>query len=491
MAAVRRRRVSENVIALQRKRDHNAERAINRLPAEVLSQIFEHATDDFRDTWPSEARDDIRLVVSGVCSWWRAIAVSNPVLWGILIYQDTEDVTLWSRQWTLLCLSRSGDADLDVSVSVSVEDDVGEEDEEESIGKAQLARLATFMDDVKTSWNRVASLIFQLEDWNSADCIFPLPHEAPRLRHFEIDLAADGGTGPPSFTPSTILLFPRTFDSLSIALGHSKVRTVKITTARLSGVDYRRLTECFPKMTFLRIQNLVPDDIEPPSDVLFTTPLLENLILAGWTLSCLNFDAPALQSINYELLCPSISPIPCWDFFPRQFTSDDPPTSSPVELSLGDVSSTPEFVEPALRLLRSYSSLVQISLRGKEGVAKLLAAAWAPKSPATGSALIAAPGASPWIGLAAPPALRRLDILAWEAHDLQSAKIQLPDPKEQTQLAEVLLEILNNSPELETVKWWSLHDPTTVQHPDFDKLKEVCRTMVERHGERVSFKLAI
>ena len=57
-------RRSLNTVSTERKRDHNAELPVNRLPAEILSQIFEYALlDELRDTWPSDTYDDVRLVI--------------------------------------------------------------------------------------------------------------------------------------------------------------------------------------------------------------------------------------------------------------------------------------------------------------------------------------------------------------------------------------------------------------------------------------------
>jgi hypothetical protein len=99
------------------------------------------------------------------------------------------------------------------------------------------------------------------------------------------------------------------------------------------------------------------------------------------------------------------------------------------------------------------------------------------------------PGAKHFEGLTAPSALRRLEIKSWNVAEANQSLIQIPDPAELTEIAEVLLELVKNSSDL-VVKWWSLHDPTRVPHPAFADLRQACEKMTKDYPNRVFLKLA-
>lgn len=472
------RKLSHNVVAMQHRRDHNAEQSVNRLPAEVLSQIFEYALEELRDTWPSEVYDDIRLVVTSVCSWWRAIAIANPALWGILIYQDNDDITIWSHQWTVLCLSRSADVDLDVSVSVLVEED--DEDDDGGSGE-QFSRILSFMNTIKSRWHRVGSIILDVQCWDAVDAIFPLPEAGPKLRNIEIDILGPR-LGP---NPEAFRIFPSAVESETLAHAYSQVQTLKLATQQMSIAELTRLLECLPNIRFLRIDNGAGTALswnfeETPATLFLSMPKLDQLVLAESHFSSANFNAPNLRFIVYEL--PATPNGECGDFFPTQIVGSKR-VLPPTQLTLGDVRSSPDFFEPAVRLLRSYPRVSVLRLHGKEGLGKLLCAGFG------GGVLIVAPNASAWEGLEAPRDLQRLEIVGWESAELQQRHVQLPDPAELTELAQVLLELLVNSPHL-VIKWWLIHDPTRIQHPAFAELRKLCETMASRFPGRISLKLA-
>ena len=476
-------RRSVKTISTDQKRDHNAELSVNRLPAEVLSQIFEHALDELRDTWPSETCDDVRLAITGVCSWWRAIAIADPALWGILVYQDNEEVTLWSNRWTLLCISRSGDSPLDVSISVLI-DNFDEDDEEsgnEDDGNEQFSRLLIFMNTIKSVWRRVSSVIVQVHSWEALDAIFPFPEAGPNLRHIEVD-NTDYRWGP---SLARLRLFPPNFEGDFIARNYPNIESLKISIHRMSLAEISRVIECLPNIRFLRLGHpsfgMRYTEILPPT-LRISTPYLEKLVLVQSYLSSTTFDTPNLQYLEYEL--PVDAEGECVDFFP--FPLEHEPgklTSQLLQLTLGDIRGSSDFFEPAVRLLRSYSDVSVLRLHGKEALGRLLCASFGD------NASITSPGAKNFEGLTAPSALRRLEIKSWNVAEANQSLIQIPDPAELTELAEVLLELLKNTSEL-VVKWWSLDDPTRNLHPAFARLRQTCEKMMMNYPKRVFLKLA-
>lgn len=254
-------------IAVDWKRDHNLEQPVNCLPVEILSHIFELAVEELRDTWPSEAHDDIRLVVTSVCTWWRAIAIASPTLWGTLVYQDDEDVTLWSNRWTLLCLSRSGDADLEISISVDLTDDQEESDE-------QFSRMMVFMEAVKKHWPRVTSFMVQSRNWRAFDSIFPLPDSGPRLRGLDVDIAGLREFG----DMARFRFFPSQAPSTILARNHPNLHTLKLGVYQLSVDELVHLIRAVPHIRVLRIKNHGTNFDEPDREVLrLKTPKLEQL----------------------------------------------------------------------------------------------------------------------------------------------------------------------------------------------------------------------
>src|ERR1700733_8056638 len=284
-------RRSLNTVSTERKRDHNAELPVNRLPAEILSQIFEYALDELRDTWPSDTYDDVRLVVTGVCSWWRAIAIANPALWSILVYQDNDEVTLWSNRWTLLCISRSGDSPLDVSISALIDKTEDDDDDSSEDGDAQFSRLLIFMNTIKSVWRRVGSALVQVHSWEALDAIFPFPEAGPKLRHIEIDNTDyRWGTG-----LARLRLFPPNFESKFIARNYPDVETLKISIHRMSITEISRVMECLPNIRFLQLRHpsfgMRYTEILP-STLRFSMPRLEKLVLVQSYMSSTTFDAP-------------------------------------------------------------------------------------------------------------------------------------------------------------------------------------------------------
>lgn len=474
-------RRSLKTVPTEQKRDHNAELPVNRIPAEVLSQIFEYALDELRDTWPSEIYDDIRLVITGVCSWWRAIAVANPALWGIIVYQDNDEVTLWSNRWTLLCISRSGDSPLDVSLSTLIDNIDGGDGNSEGEGHEQFSRLLIFMNTIKSVWRRVSSIIIQVHSWEALDAIFPLPEAGPKLHHVEVD-NTDYRWGPGL---ARLRLFPPNVEGDFIARNYPDVETLKLSIHRMSVSEISRVMECLPNIRFLQLRNpsfgLRYTEILP-STLRFFTPRLEKLVLIQSYLSSTTFNAPNLQYLEYEL--PMDAEGECVDFFP--FPLEQEPgklTSQLIQLTLGDVRGSPDFFEPAVRLLRSYSDVSVLRLHGKEALGRLLCASFGDNASVTAS------GAKQFEGLTSPSSLRSLEIKSWNAAEANQSMIQIPDPVELTELAQVLLQLVKNSPGL-IVKWWSLHDPTRIQHPAFTSLRQACEKMMTDYPKRVFLKLA-
>ena len=58
--------------------EHNSMVTIHKLPTETLSSIFEHVIDFPRDDFDSEPT---AMSISKVCSRWRSIAITCPILW--------------------------------------------------------------------------------------------------------------------------------------------------------------------------------------------------------------------------------------------------------------------------------------------------------------------------------------------------------------------------------------------------------------------------
>ncbi|KAF8308409.1 hypothetical protein DL93DRAFT_2100674 [Clavulina sp. PMI_390] len=487
----RRKRLSDGVRALQVGRDANADRPINRLPVEVLSYIFELATDELRDAWPSEAIDDVRLVVTGVCSWWRAIALSNPNLWGLLVYQDNDEVTLWSHRWTLLCLSRSGDTDLDVSISTLVErasdetDDDGESDYSDGLGDQQFARILSFMTTLRPMWHRVASVIIQIQSWASIDAILPLPDAGPKLQHIDLDVLVPR----PRADRETLRIFPPEVQPETIAQHYPNLESLKLAVTQLTPEELERIVLCLPSLRSLQLQD---EDstraFDIPTGFLLPLPLLHELVLVDCPFPSTVFAAPALQLLTYDL--PSSTSRQCGGFWPDSLPPAEDLSPTPSRLTVGDVRSAADFFEPAVHLIRWYNRVETLTVRGREAIGRLLAAAFGASSTgANGAALIVAPDAKPFTGLTAPPTLRTLEIIGWDSTEAQQALVQLPDPQELTELSEVLLELLGNSPEL-GVKWLSLHDPTSIDHEAFIGVRKACEEMMAKFGSRVSLQLA-
>lgn len=475
-------------VAIGARRDHNLDQPINRLPVEIIGHIFEVALTELRDTWPSEAYDDVRLVVTGVCSWWRAIAVANPTLWGTLIYQDDGDVTLWSHRWTLLCLSRSGDADLDVSIST----DVNLSNEE---GDDQFSRLLTFMSTVKPNWPRLTSLIIQSEGWTAWEAIFPLPEAAPRLRHLDIDIEGVR----PMDDMARFRIFPTTIPNAMLVRNHPMIHTLKLSLDQISVDELLNIVRSLSTIRVLKIQNGSSrhtfDEADDRDVLRIGTPKLQQLTLINTPFSPITFQAKALRHLTVELPTTAIGtpPDPAPDFFPAQLDDDDDEpfrvSKPPAKLTLSDVRSSEDFFEPAVRLLRAYNGVSCLRLHGREALGKLLCAAFG-FVPASATPLITAPGAKPYTGLTTPSSLRTLEIIGWASSEIHQTHVQVPDPEELTELAEVIFELLMNSPKLENVTWWSLHDPTSIAHPAFEGLRKACEKLMSEFEGRVMLKLA-
>ncbi|KAF8306970.1 hypothetical protein DL93DRAFT_2088354 [Clavulina sp. PMI_390] len=114
------------LLALKAKH-HNSNAPVNRLPGEVLAQVFQL----FR---PSPTRDEhtssiphgtafklsvFRAKFCAVCSHWRNVIIADPTMWNVLYLAmddsvDPVDYITWAR----LQLERSGSASLDLSVSL-------------------------------------------------------------------------------------------------------------------------------------------------------------------------------------------------------------------------------------------------------------------------------------------------------------------------------------------------------------------------------------
>jgi len=398
------------------------------------------------------------------------------------VYQDNDEVTLWPNRWTLLCISRSGDSPLDVSISALIDKTEDDDDSsEEGDGDAQFSRLLIFMNTIKSVWRRVSSVIIQVHSWEALDAIFPFPEAGPKLRHIEIDNTDyRWGTG-----LARLRLFPPNFEGNFIARNYPDVETLKISIHRMSITEISRVMECLPNIRFLQLRHpsfgMRYTEILP-STLRFSMPRLEKLVLVQSYMSSATFDATNLQYLEYEL--PMDAEGECIDFFP--FPLEQEPgklTSQLLQLTLGDVRGSPDFFEPAVRLLRSYSDVLMLRLHGKMALGRLLCASFGDKTSIT------SPGPKHFEGLTAPSALRRLEIKSWDVAEANQSLIQIPDPAELTEIAEVLLELVKNSPEL-VVKWWSLHDPTRVPHPAFADLRQACEKMTKDYPNRVFLKLA-
>jgi hypothetical protein len=91
---------------------------IRRLPVELLAEIFRHCIPG-RDTQPfinSFNRKEVPLLLGRVCSYWRSVAYSTPILWASLsitfhtkkLRHDTNLIKAW--------IARSGECPLTIAV---------------------------------------------------------------------------------------------------------------------------------------------------------------------------------------------------------------------------------------------------------------------------------------------------------------------------------------------------------------------------------------
>ena len=65
--------------------EHNSMVTIHKLPTETLSSIFEHVIDFPRDDFDSEPT---AMSISKVCSRWRSIAITCPILWSKIDFDE-------------------------------------------------------------------------------------------------------------------------------------------------------------------------------------------------------------------------------------------------------------------------------------------------------------------------------------------------------------------------------------------------------------------
>ncbi|QRW16749.1 F-box-like protein [Rhizoctonia solani] len=91
----------------------NGKIAINRLPPEILADIFFIGTDCDRGIWGSEPQIiGFQHTASHVCSHWRDVAISTPKLWNFI------HIFGLPNEYTALYIARAGNTLLDVLVDM-------------------------------------------------------------------------------------------------------------------------------------------------------------------------------------------------------------------------------------------------------------------------------------------------------------------------------------------------------------------------------------
>jgi hypothetical protein len=92
---------------------------INRLPPEVLGEIFSQCLPQH----PSFSPTDAPLILTQICQKWRSTALNTPHLWSSFTIPDWQSLFPGILQLAELWISRSRDTPLDVSIDVFSQED--------------------------------------------------------------------------------------------------------------------------------------------------------------------------------------------------------------------------------------------------------------------------------------------------------------------------------------------------------------------------------
>lgn len=339
------------------------------LPVELLEKIFYALVFGVIDSHPNSINVDARSIendrvsISQVCSWWRAIVLGDPRLWGLIFSPHTRDGLNWVRE----CLRRSGNVDLVVCISSrpgtpwsdtsrivrsfmgTVEDDIHRVQRLfvlVSKGDYQGSQTDGFVQSIVESSIRPRQLVterfiqeFALELHNQQALLFMSKVEDLEIIDRDI----------PRQTLFDILLLPQNLRRLNLHLSSSSIRHCRTGQAILPQIN-------LPKLESLELNQCALPALS------FISPKLSHLKV---TFHKSRAEDYWWYTNNYPIKTPS-----------HHEAIDSPHFPLLHSLSVNAETSEYDFIEPPAILIRSHPDVSSLYIAGFHGVEPLLGRAF-------------------------------------------------------------------------------------------------------------------